>query len=312
MLRAAVGAVAIALVAAACVPPPPDDAPPPPPATVYDAACAGTLVASTPGTVENDLVYELSGIAASRRNPGVWWVHNDSGNPVEVYAVGADGSDLGTFTLSDAANVDWEDVAVGPGPVAGTHYLYLADIGNSIERKRDGVVVYRVAEPDVSAGSAAVGGVARLSLTYPGGETPDAESFLVDPVNGDLLIVTKELFTSRVFFAPANLPANSTTELTQVGTVGVPGFLAAFTAADVTADGAFVATRTDAYAGNGSVVIYRRPAGQSLAAAFAQPPCYGATASETQGEAIGFTSDGRGYVTASEGTSPELHQFHAP
>jgi hypothetical protein len=37
-----------------------------------------------------------------------------------------------------------------------------------------------------------------------------------------------------------------------------------------------------------------------------------ASASETQGEAIGFTRDGRAYVTASEGTFPALHRFQAP
>ena len=79
------------------------------------------------------------------------------------------------------------------------------------------------------------------------------------------------------------------------------------TAADVTPAGDFVALRT-----YGSVLIYPRPAGQSLVAALAQAPCAGATAGEAQGEAIGFTPDGRGYVTASEGASPALHQFHAP
>jgi hypothetical protein len=32
---------------------------------------------------------------------------------------------------------------------------------------------------------------------------------------------------------------------------------------------------------------------------------------EPQGEAIGFTRDGHGYVTASEGSHPSLHRFMA-
>lgn len=307
------GVAVLALVLAACAPAPP---PPPPPATVYDAACAGTLVASTPGTVAKSEVKELSGIAASRRNPGVWWVHNDSGNPAAVYAVGDNGADLGTFTLTGATNVDWEDIAVGPGPDPSKSYLYVADIGGApappTTSNRASVVVYRVVEPDAST-PGPVSGVETLTFTYPSGAKYDAESFMVDPTNGELFVVTKQLTTAKVFRAPANLGAGSTTVMTEVATVPVPGATAAFTGADVTPAGDFVALRTDdAVAGNGSVVIYPRPAGQSLAAAFAQAPCSGATAAEAKGEAIGFTPDGRGYVTASEGTGSELHQFHAP
>ena len=34
--------------------------------------------------------------------------------------------------------------------------------------------------------------------------------------------------------------------------------------------------------------------------------------SEPQGEALGFTRDGRGYVTLSEGAHVALHRFTAP
>jgi len=33
---------------------------------------------------------------------------------------------------------------------------------------------------------------------------------------------------------------------------------------------------------------------------------------EPQGEALGFTRDGRGYVTLSEGVHPPVHRFVAP
>jgi hypothetical protein len=300
-VRRAVGAavvvIAVGVVASACTPAPPK--------TVYDAACDGSLTATTPGTVANGSVVELSGLVASRRNAGVWWVHNDSGSGARnvVYAVGDDGRDLGAFTLTGTVNVDWEDIAVGPGPAAGTSYLYVADIGNNINPKRNAVDVYRVAEPAVSAtspsGAVNLAGATKLTFTYPGGATPDAEALLVDPADGGLFVVTK------VTSAPAQVyKANlGTSAWDPVATV--PWL--AVTAADVTAAGDFVALRT-----YGSVQIYPRPAGQSLAAAFAQAPCAGATAAEVQGEAIGFTPDGRGYVTASEGAGPALHQFHAP
>src|SRR6476660_5572829 len=119
-------AVAVAAAVGACQPPPPP-APKPP---VLEAACAHTLTASTVGTIASNALAETSGIAASRRASGVWWVHNDSGDRARVFAIGNDGRDLGEFDLAGAAAVDWEDIAVGPGPSAGTSSLYLADIGD--------------------------------------------------------------------------------------------------------------------------------------------------------------------------------------
>jgi len=278
---------------------------------VYDAACAGTLVASTPGTVANGAVTELSGIAASRRNPGVWWVHNDSGQGIRnvVYAVGDDGRDLGTFTLTGATNVDWEDIAVGPGPDASKSYLYVADIGGNIA-PRNQVFVYRVPEPAVSSstssGAVDLAGAVKLTLSYPPTVTPDAEALIVDPINGDLFIVTKVLTGSATVYR-ADVSGSTTVSMTAVASV--PQSLV--TGADVTATGDFVVLLTYT-----SAVVYPRPAGGSLAAAFGQVPCAGGfpalTQSLKQYEAIGFTPDGRGYVAASEGSAPVLHQFHAP
>jgi len=291
-LRALLLAVVVggfALAATACTPPPP---------SVYDAACAGTLVASTPGVVANASLDELSGLAASRRNPGVWWANNDSGNAAVVYAVGDDGSNLGTFTLQGATNVDWEDIAVGPGP-NGPNYLYVADIGNNTT-PRGTVVVYRVPEP-AAPGSGTLTGVDTLQLTYPNGAKPDAETLIVDPVSGGIYIVTKAGGTATVY------RATITGMLESVATLP----FGLVTGGDVTAAGDVVALIT--YTG---VTLFPRPSGGSLEAAFAQPSCAGAFPAlappHLQYEAIGFTPDGRGYVTASEGVNPPLHGFRAP
>lgn len=317
-LLAAVGVATFSVVVSACDPtassgpagPTTTTTTAPPPIGVFDAACRGGLVASTPGVVASGSVTELSGIAASRRTDGVLWVHNDSGDSARVFAVGANGSDLGEYALGAAIAIDWEDLAIGPGPDAALTYLYVGDIGDNAAA-RASVQVYRVPEPAVaaSAGTPApqvLPGVARLTLTYPDGPH-DAEALLVDPRSGELFIVTKVLGgTAQVFRAPANLADASTTMLTQVGTVAL-GLGGAVTAADVTPAGDVVAFRTYF-----SVVLFPRPSGAPLADAFTQSPCNGAVASETQGEALGFTRDGRGYVTASEGRNPALHRFVAP
>jgi hypothetical protein len=303
-LLAALGALGLL---AACTPPPP----PPAPSPVFDAACSGALVTSVPGSIASPDVRELSGLAAGGRTDGVWWAHNDSGDSARVFAVASDGRDLGQFTLAGASATDWEDVAVGPGPVAGTSYLYVADIGDNA-KARPSVRLYRVAEPAVSTSPTpppspqTLSGVDALELVYPDGPH-DAEALFVDPVSGNLFVVTKELGgTAQVFRALANLPAGSRTTLTQVATVAL-GFGRPVTAADVTATGDVVALRTYS-----TVALFARPAGGGIPQTFAQPPCAGAVASEAQGEALAFTRDGRAYVTASEGANPALHRFAAP
>jgi hypothetical protein len=271
--------------------------------SVYQAACKHALVATTPGTVANPAVRELSGIAASRRNPGVWWVHNDSGSSPRVFAVGDDGRDLGEFTLSGATATDWEDIAVGPGPRHG------GDIGDN-NANRASVAVYRVPEPAVYARATTPPAPQsltddKLTFTYPDG-AHDAEALMIDPSSGELFVITKSLDgAAHVYRAPPNLAAGSTTALTDVATLSL-GPLQPVTAADISPAGDVIAIRTYL-----SVLLYRRKRGVAVGRALITKRCNGATAPEVQGEAIGFTADGRGYVTAAEGASPALHRFAA-
>ena len=130
--------------------PTPTAAPPPPPATARRPVrasgrpCCGA-------TIVDDRVTESSGVVASRRHPGRLWTHNDSDNPPVVFCVEPDGGSCGGWTVDGAGNVDWEDIAAGPGPQPGEHYLYVGDIGDNT-RSRDDVVVYRVVEPTVPTG----------------------------------------------------------------------------------------------------------------------------------------------------------------
>jgi hypothetical protein len=274
---------------------------------VLDAACKGTLVASTSGNVASDAITELSGIVSSRRTDGVWWANNDSGDNARLFAIGNDGRSLGEFQLMGATATDWEDIGKGPGPTAGATYLYAADIGDNA-KTRPSVKVYRVPEPPVDLANPVLApqtldGVDTLTLTYPDGPH-DAEAFFVDPATGQIYIVTKEIGAATLYRAPAKLAAGSTTALQSVGTVNAGPLV---TAADITARGDAIALRTYT-----SVRIFSRTETTTVEAALAGKPCNGKTAVEQQGEAIGFTRDGRGYVTASEGALPPLHWFTAP
>jgi hypothetical protein len=268
---------------------------------------------------------EISGLAASRANNGVIWAHNDSGDTARVFAMNISGQHIDAFPLAGADAIDWEDMAVGPGPDEGKQYLYLADIGDN-NAQRPEVFVYRVVEPEVRAAAAGSGselaGVEKLALRYPD-KPHDAETLLVDPANGDMYIVSKEIAggPSSIFRAPASASASSQTRLEKVAEVdfaklpakvGIPsdapplprgvGHLP--TGGDIAADGSVIAIRTYA-----TVWMWSRDPGKSVAEALSAAPCEAATVLEPQGEAIAILPDGSGYLTASEGTNPPLYIF---
>lgn len=290
----AVGAVGLGL--AACRTP------------IAQAACDGKLVTSTPGTLLDPALVEASGLAVSAKNANTLWVHNDSGDTARLFAITAAGATRVVYTLTGASAIDWEDMAIGPGPVAGAPYLYAGDIGDNGQARTD-VAVYRVAEPTVTgSGAQSLGGVDKLTLRYPDGPR-DAEAMFVDPRSGELYIIQKSIGGGAVgvYRVPANLTAGSTTVLTRVGTLTLPTGLAnAVTAADITPDGDTIAVRS-----YGGVRLYSRTT-YPVAEAFALGPCAGPIPAEGQGETVAFQPDGRAYSTVSEGTSAQLHRFSMP
>ena len=126
---------------------------------------------------------EASGIAGSRRNPGIYWSHNDSAAPL-LYALDANARVVGRVKVSGTVPVDWEDVAVASCPEGSC--VYIADIGDNDSRRRD-VAVHRVSEPAPDA--AATAPVQTIRATYPDGPR-DAEAFFVTSA-GEIYIVSK-------------------------------------------------------------------------------------------------------------------------
>jgi hypothetical protein len=104
---------------------------------------------------------EGSGLAASRRTPGRFWTHNDSGEPV-LFALDGNGHVTGRLRISGATVKDWEAVAVGPCPSGSC--IHVADIGDN-EAKRKQITVYRIPEPAEASATVPVGDVFRA--TYP-------------------------------------------------------------------------------------------------------------------------------------------------
>ena len=100
------------------------------------------------GEIENDEILEASGIASSRFNQNILWTHNDSGDENRIFAMDINGNHVGEFLLNNIENRDWEDIAIGPGPMEGVDYIFVGDIGDN-RSENDVKHIYRFLEPQV-------------------------------------------------------------------------------------------------------------------------------------------------------------------
>jgi len=273
---------------------------------------ASTLDATTPtgtrygmpqhvGTLPATGLPEVSGIVASRAHSGIFWVENDSGNPADIFAIDASGALVATIHLDGATNSDWEDIAIDAR--AGVEELYVADVGDNAARESDGasgrarVSLYRLPEPDVTAGDATVT-PERFDFSYPT-RPYDCEALFVDHRSGDVYFVMKESSPAEVFVARAPLDASATAVLTHVGTID---FTIA-TAADMSTDGARIVVR-----GYSSVRVYPVAVGGDVATAFSSE--FLTARSGASAEAVAFEHDGFGLYNVPEGNAARL--FYIP
>ena len=262
--------------------------------------CAACVAGAPLAELTDPAILEASGIVASLSLPGVYYIHNDSGDTARFFAVGSDGVTLATFDLAGVTAVDVEDIARGPCP-QGT-CLFLADIGDN-GLSRANIVVHRVVEPDPAGGDRALTAEA-LEIAYPDG-AHNAEALLVDPSSGALLIVTKvSAGPSQIFTSMGPVEPGAPQTLTLVGELSPLGGSPRVTGGDVHPQrrGILLRTYTD-------VLFYPVAASQPLGEALRGAPCILPQVDEPQGEAVGWTADGLGYVTVSEGFMPPIQSF---
>ncbi|MFN2498448.1 MAG: hypothetical protein ABR557_05110 [Pyrinomonadaceae bacterium] len=264
----------------------------------------------TLGTLQDAAIDESSGLVASKTTPGLYWTHNDSGDGPYIYAFDERGARRGTWRVRGASARDWEDIAAGPGPQAGTSYLYIGDIGDNGGR-REAIVVYRVKEPPIKPTDSSsnkrkplvTDDAEVIRFQYPDG-THDSETLLVHPKTGDVYIVTKISFASPVIYkAAAPFNTNSPITLRRIGDLSVPSlFGGLITGGSISPDGLRLAVCD--YLEGYELVL---PGGRaSFDEIWKQPLQAVGLGRRRQGESIAYRLDGRALLATNEGAHSAL------
>ncbi len=237
----------------------------------------------------NRTIDESSGLAVSRRTPGVFWTHNDSGDGPVAYAFGPEGEHLGLLRLKRVFARDWEDMAsVRRG---GLSYLLLADVGdNSAIRRR--CLIHVVAEPVVGTKEEPAEVEAdvfrTIEFAYEDGPR-DCEAVAVDPADGTILLADK--LEGGVYALSWRADDDGPQTARRIAGTSVRGV----TAMDVSPDGrrAVLLTYGDAFE-------FVRGPDESWADAFRGKPRRITMPRRRQGEAVAYGADGRSLYLTSE------------
>ncbi len=261
--------------------------------------------------LSNARLHEPSGLAASRINPDVQYVHSESNIQGMVAVSTRNAQVLGRYDVAIPRQWDWEDIATGPCPAGSC--VYAGDIGrvNGKPNPPSTFSVYRVAEPNLAAGKTSgrlTGDLFRFR--YPDG-AHNAEALMVHPVTGKIYVITKDANRADVYTFPSPLPAPSATTvttLTKVATLQRPPWngqghrdrYAEVTAASIHPGANRFLVRTPYM-----VWEYRGTPGGSFDSALrAAPVALTAPSHEGQGESVEYAPDGSAYYTLGERQAP--------
>src|SRR4051812_5338063 len=284
-------------------------------ATVEAGASVAAATPAQIATLEDRRINESSGVVASRRSPGLFWTHNDSGDGPFVYAFDRAGRSRGTWRVEGAQAIDWEDIAAGPGPARGESYLYAGDIGDN-GREREFIVVYRFPEPEVISDFAGANGgpthstqeAEAIRLKYPDG-AHNAEALAVHPTTGDLYVITKATAEAGVYKLAAPFDPKVVNTLSKVATLRGPDFFGTLvTGADIAPDGRRVALCD--YAQGYELKL---PEGsKDFDEVWKQMPTALSLGARLQGESVAYRLDGAALLATSENTPTPLFEVVLP
>lgn len=241
------------------------------------------------GVISNPVLDEASGLVASRRQNGLLWAHNDTGDENRIFLLDDRAQVRATVYLENCTNRDWEDIA--STTIDGKPYLYVGDIGDNIEQHST-KTIYRLPEPDpATTGTVTVrDNIERITFRYPDGQW-NSEAMFIDHATKDIYLVTKREATAKLFRLPAPQATSG---------VITAEFIADLTDTNITASDSSP-DNTELLLKNYDQVLYwKRGKKETWAEALKRSAKKLLYFPEAQGEAITFTNDKSGFFTLSE------------
>jgi hypothetical protein len=241
------------------------------------------------GQVNKRLV-EASGLIESVINPKNFWTLNDGQNPAEVFLIDQKASIKMVCKLNGIDNRDFEDIAIGAGPIEGKNYIYVADIGDNLAQYPI-KLIYRFEEPllttDMSEIVITDFDTLKIELSD---QKRDTEAILIDPLSNDIYLVSKledsvSLYQIKFPFKRDTLVAEKLALL--------PFYK--ITAGNISPDGKEVLLKDYE-----QIFYWKNDSSLSLPKLLLTKPTVLAYDREPQGEAICWARDGTGYYTLSE------------
>ncbi|MCT1532235.1 hypothetical protein ACFQ2C_17180 [Sphingobacterium daejeonense] len=256
------------------------------------------------GKVSSPALGEISGIVSSINNPGMFWVHNDSGDEANIYLIDSVANLKTTYRLEGINAVDIEDIAWVE--VEGKSYIVLADIGDNLATRAN-ISLYIFPEPLYKSNQVndtiPKNEINIKTLIYPG-KARDAEAIFVDPMDKQFYLISKREFRS-ILYTAAIFETNK------------PHFvlkpLISFPFTFITA--ADISPRRDALIMKNLTSIYYWPLRNNMSISKALSETYLPVPyePEPQGEAITFDRSSDGFFTISErpfGLDSYLYYYH--
>jgi len=284
------------------------------------AADAANLRWSAPeyaGVFSDPDLDEVSGLAASRAHPGLYWAENDSGNGPKLMAIKPDGSRVATMSVAGAENVDWEDLDAFD--LGGKHYILVADTGDNGGIRKQ-LTLYVIEEPARLRDGGSLKPAWIINFRWPDGAR-DCEASAVDPVRGEVLLISKkrvppELF--RVRLRPTDGGVQTAELVTKLADIDQPSredleknpvygrYRSQITGADLSPNG-----RVLAVLNYRSIHLYTRAPDEDWAQAMKARPGQLDFPWLPQAEGIAFSQDGRSLLVASEQRPSPLLLYRA-
>lgn len=272
--------------------------------------------------IKDNRLDEISGMACSIREPGVLWVHNDSGDKPRLFAIGPDGETRGILEITNATARDWEDMALVT--IDGEPWILIADVGDNASVRND-VVIYLLPEPDPAdfANQPVMRVTAPSVMPFRYEDGPrDCEGVAVDSINSQILLISKRTEPPVLYTLPlmtecddddgpyvakrihpiAGIVAPTTAEKLIPGRLGA--FQSQVTSFDISGD-----NRTAAVLTYGSIYLYNRPVGERWIDALAREPSRIPVKGLPQTESLCFDEGGATLLLSTEADQPPLIRY---